>query len=159
MPLDVYLSEAEQEPARDAVADYGRSIEDLAATGVFPGDLLLKNFGVTRHGRLVSYDYDELRLLDEVRFREMPTAPTLEDELAAEPWFGVAHEDVFPEEFRTFLGLTGGLRASFESGYGHLFTKGFWQELQERLARGEIIGILPYRRSRRLRETRDPGKT
>jgi isocitrate dehydrogenase kinase/phosphatase len=143
-PLDLYLERATQDAAREVVIDYGATIEELAATGVFPGDLLLKNFGVTRHGRVVSYDYDELRLLDEVRFRKMPVPQTIDEELAAEPWFGVAHEDVFPEEFRTFLGLSGGMRDAFEGSYEHLYTKAFWQGMQNRLADGEIVDIRPY---------------
>jgi isocitrate dehydrogenase kinase/phosphatase len=149
-PLDLYLGRADPDASNEAVIEYGNSIEDLASTGIFPGDLLLKNFGVTRHGRVVSYDYDELKLLDEVRFRKMPVAQTLEDEMAAEPWFGVSHEDVFPEEFRTFLGLKGEMRDVFEGRFGHLFTCDFWQGMQVRLAQGEIIDILPYRANRRL---------
>lgn len=150
-PLDVHLKEADRAEARTAVLDYGRAIGDLAATGVFPGDLLLKNFGVTRHGRVVSYDYDELELLSNVRFRDIPAPRTPEEELLAEPWFGVAHQDVFPEELRQFLGLNGELREVFEARHAHLFTTGFWRGMQERLAAGEMVDILPYREELRLR--------
>jgi isocitrate dehydrogenase kinase/phosphatase len=155
-PLDVHLKEAGRADARAAVVDYGRAIGELAATGVFPGDLLLKNFGVTRHGRVVSYDYDELELLSKVRFREIPAPRTPEEELRAEPWFGVAHQDVFPEEFRHFLGLNGELREVFEVRHAHLFATDFWRGMQERLAAGEMVDILPYREELRLHR---PGVT
>jgi isocitrate dehydrogenase kinase/phosphatase len=150
-PLDVHLAQAGPQAAREAVVDYGRAIEDLAATGVFPGDLLIKNFGVTRHGRVVSYDYDELELLSAVRVRELPPPRTLEEELAPEPWFGVGPADVFPEEFPSFLGLEGNLREVFETHHAHLFEPEFWRGMQKRLAAGEIVDILPYREELRLR--------
>jgi len=149
-PLDLYLSEEDFAAARRAVIDYGAAIAELASTGIFPGDLLLKNFGVTRHGRVVSYDYDELSLLAELNFREIPPSRDVDDEMADQPWFGVGPNDIFPEEFRAFLGLSGELRAAFETENRHLFDVGWWGELQARLEAGEIIDIRPYGDSHRL---------
>jgi isocitrate dehydrogenase kinase/phosphatase len=112
-PLNLYLHEAEESAARAAVVDYGRAIKDMAATNIFPGDMLLKNFGVTRHGRVVFYDYDELALLSECNFRKIPQARSHYEELSDEPWFTVGENDIFPEEFLYFLGLKGELRALF----------------------------------------------
>ena len=106
-PLNLYLREADEGAVRDVVLDYGRAIRDMAATNIFPGDLLLKNFGVTRHGRVIFYDYDELCLVTDCNFREMPEPRTPEEEMAAEPWFYVGPHDIFPEEFLTFMGLYG----------------------------------------------------
>ncbi|MCC6650266.1 MAG: bifunctional isocitrate dehydrogenase kinase/phosphatase [Candidatus Eisenbacteria bacterium] len=150
-PLDVFLETATPEAAREAVVDYGQSLKDLAATNIFPGDMLLKNFGVTRHGRLVFYDYDELCLLTECRFRELPAASEGDEEVAAEPWYFVDERDVFPEEFRAFLGLRGELLAAFLAAHGDLLTAGFWRRMQERVLNGEVIEVFPYRRSSRLR--------
>lgn len=143
-PLDLYVQQEDEEAGRLAVIDYGAAIGELARTGVFPGDLLLKNFGVTRHGRVVFYDYDELTLLEEVNFRDMPVSADIEDDMAEQPWFGVGVDDVFPEELRSFLGLSGPLRAAFEAQNDDLFTARSWRELQSRLAAGEIIDIRPY---------------
>ncbi|MFN8587162.1 MAG: bifunctional isocitrate dehydrogenase kinase/phosphatase [Candidatus Eisenbacteria bacterium] len=151
VPLDVYLEGAAPEAAALAVTDYGQALKDLAATNIFPGDMLLKNFGVTRHGRTVFYDYDELCLLTECRFRDLPTASGGDEEVAAEPWYFVDERDVFPEEFRTFLGLRGELLAAFLSAHGDLLTAEFWRRMQDRVLRGEVIEIFPYRRSSRLR--------
>src|SRR5205823_12964704 len=112
-PLNLYLQEVDGERAAEVVHDYGRAIKDLAATNIFPGDILLKNFGVTRHGRVVFYDYDELCLLSDCTFREMPQARDSDEELYAEPWFSVGENDVFPEELQTFLGLQPGLARIF----------------------------------------------
>jgi len=150
-PLNVYLREADRESGRRALLDYGRAIKELAAANVFPGDFLLKNFGVTRHGRVVFYDYDELCRLSDCRFRELPPARHDEDEFSAEPWFGVGENDIFPEEFRRFLGLPKALRSSFETHHGDLFRVDFWKDLQERHRRGEVLDIFPYPARRRLR--------
>jgi len=149
-PLNLYLRRADPAAARLAVIDYGTAIKELAAANIFPGDFLLKNFGVTRHGRVVFYDYDELCLLDDVRFRRMPPSRTPEEELAPEPWFDVADDDVFPEEFRRFLGLSGELRETFERHHADLFTVEFWRSYQDQHRRGELPDVFPYPQSRRL---------
>ncbi len=150
-PLDLYLREASPSEARDAVVDYGQVLRDLAATNLFPGDMLLKNFGVSRHGRLIFYDYDELALLDECRFRELPHSSGDEEDLAGEPWYYVGERDIFPEEFRTFLGLRGELLEAFLAHHEELFGVAFWHAMQEVHRRGEVLDIHPYRASRRLR--------
>jgi isocitrate dehydrogenase kinase/phosphatase len=149
-PLNLVLREAEPEAARAAVLDYGQAIRDLAATNTFPGDLLLKNFGVTRNGRVIFYDYDEFSLVTECRFRQMPTASSDEQEMSGEPWFYVAPGDVFPEEFLRFLGLLPHLRQAFVEAHGELLTAAWWRELQARLEEGELVDIFPYSPERRL---------
>jgi len=144
IPLDIYVEAAHEADAEAAVIDYGQAIKDLAATNIFPGDMLLKNFGVTRHGRIVFYDYDELTDLLSCRFRKMPAAAYYEDELSDQPWFGVAENDIFPEEFPHFIGLTGNLREAFLRHHADLFDPTYWQEMQNRTRRGELIHIFPY---------------
>jgi isocitrate dehydrogenase kinase/phosphatase len=152
-PLDLYLREAGPEAARDAVIDYGQAIRDLAATNVFPGDMLLKNFGVSRHGRLIFYDYDELCTLTDCRFRELPAPCEDYQEGAAEPWFYVGERDIFPEEFRGFLGLPPPLLETFLSHHRDLLGVAFWHRMQELHRGGEVLDIYPYRSTRRLRPT------
>lgn len=149
-PLNIYLREANETAAIAAVVDYGNAIKDLAASGIFPGDLLLKNFGVTRHGRVVFYDYDELCLLTECHFRPLPQSQTYEEEISAEPWFSVRENDIFPEEFERFLGLPEALHHVFMQHHADLFDPHFWQQHQARLNAGEVIHIFPYGRSKRL---------
>jgi isocitrate dehydrogenase kinase/phosphatase len=149
-PLNLYLRQVPPETARQAVIDYGRAIKELAAANIFPGDFLLKNFGVTRHGRVVFYDYDELCLLSECNFRRMPPPRTPEDELAAEPWFTVAPNDVFPEEFRHFLGFPDELLRTFEHHHSELFDAEYWRSFQKRHEAGEILDFYPYANHKRL---------
>ena len=149
-PLDIFLREASEEAARAAVIDYGNTIKDLAFSNIFPGDMLLKNFGVTRHGRVIFYDYDELTLLENCHFRVIPQSQYYEDELSDTPWFNVGENDYFPEEFPRFLGLSGDLRQVFLAHHSDLFDVDFWQETQARLVSGEVIDIYPYRQSCRL---------
>jgi isocitrate dehydrogenase kinase/phosphatase len=149
------VREASERAVHSAVVDYGRTIKDLAAADIFPGDMLLKNFGVTRHGRVVFYDYDELTLLRDCNFRVMPEPTTPEQEMASEPWFSVGEADIFPEEFRSFLGLSGELRELFESRHSEIYEAGFWSSIQDRIAAGELIDILPYGPGQRLRPSAD----
>ncbi|HEV8582474.1 MAG TPA: bifunctional isocitrate dehydrogenase kinase/phosphatase [Thermoanaerobaculia bacterium] len=150
-PLDLFLEENDEENAVAAALDWGRCLKELAAANIFPGDVLLKNFGVTRHGRVLSYDYDELCRLTDCVFREIPTPRDEQEELAAEPWFTVGENDIFPEELRAFLGLQGRVRDSFLREHGDLFGLEFWRELQERHRRGEVVSFYPYNPARRLR--------
>ena len=145
--LNLYIRAPE---AAQAVVDYGQAIKDLAATNIFPGDLLLKNFGVTRHGRVVFYDYDELCLLSDCNFRELPKASTVQEEFASEPWFFVGDDDIFPEEFLTFLGFPGKLRKIFIRAHGDLLGVEFWTTMQKRIRAGEVIDIFPYKHDKHL---------
>jgi isocitrate dehydrogenase kinase/phosphatase len=164
-PLNLFLIQADQESAREAVLDYGNAIKDLAAANIFTGDMLLKNFGVTRNGRVICYDYDELCLLSECRFRRIPVPRSIEEEFAAEPWFHVGEQDVFPEEFQAFLVPAGTLRSDFLSQHGDLLDINFWESVQKRIAAGEVVDVFPYRREARLqrnegtRERANEGRT
>jgi isocitrate dehydrogenase kinase/phosphatase len=150
-PLNIFLRHAQEEAAREAVLDYGNAIKDLAAADIFTGDMLLKNFGVTRNGRVICYDYDELCLLSECRFRRIPPPTSIEEEFAAEPWFHVGEKDVFPEEFHAFLSPAGSVRETFLEAHGDLLTVEFWTGAQNRLARGDVVDVFPYPRNARLR--------
>jgi isocitrate dehydrogenase kinase/phosphatase len=150
-PLNLFIRERDEWTARDALLDYGQCIRDLAATNTFPGDLLLKNFGVTRTGRVIFYDYDELCLVTDCVFREIPRARDDDEETSGEAWFYVGENDVFPEEFTTFLGLPERLRGAFLGAHGEIMTARFWRVMQERHRAGEIVDIFPYRESQRLR--------
>jgi isocitrate dehydrogenase kinase/phosphatase len=151
-PLDVYLRETKSTAAHEAIVEYGQVLRDLAATNIFPGDMLLKNFGVTRHGRLIFYDYDELCLLTDCNFRTLPTPKTDLEEVSGEPWFYVGERDIFPEEFRSFLGLRRELLQTFLAYHGELLQVDFWHRMQSLHHRGEVVDIYPYKQSRRLRE-------
>ena len=149
-PLNLYLREASDAEAVAAILDYGEAIRDLAASNIFPGDLLLKNFGVSRHGRVVFYDYDELATLADCHFRHLPAPRSLEDELAAEPWFSVAENDVFPEEFIHFTVPGGRLRDAFLAAHADLLDPDWWCAMQERARTGEVPDTYPYAAARRL---------
>lgn len=150
VPLDIYLRESNPVKARAAMVDYGRAIKNLAMSDIFPGDMLLKNFGVTRSGRVVFYDYDELSRVTECNFREMPQTLDPDREMSADPWFGVGDNDVFPEEFPNFLGIREELREVLDRHHEDLFGVRFWRRVQDRIRSGEVIEIFPYERSRRL---------
>jgi isocitrate dehydrogenase kinase/phosphatase len=133
-PLDIYLKKEAGEN-RNAVVDFGNAIKDLAFANIFPGDMLLKNFGVTRHGRVVFYDYDEIVPLDRTcRFRKIPQARTYMEEMADEPWYTVGEDDVFPEEFSRFLGLSPEHRSLFFSRHADLLAPDFWVMFRKRSA-------------------------
>jgi len=149
-PLNIYLDRARPEEVEPAVLEYGNAIRDLAIANIFPGDLLWRNFGVSRDGRVVFYDYDEIEYLTDVTFRRIPPPPNPEAELADEPWYGVARNDVFPEEFATFLLGDLRLRESFLRHHAELLAPEFWQECQRRIEAGEIVDFFPYPESLRF---------
>jgi len=149
-PLDVYIHENPPAAVKEAIMDYGWAIKELAASNIFPGDLFFKNFGVTRWGRVVFYDYDELSLLTECRFRKLPEPRSDEEMMSDEAWFPVFDNDVFPEEFRKFLHPPEHMRQDFEAVHGDLFGLHFWQDMQKKLKAGTVIHILPYRNHNRL---------
>ena len=148
------MREADEAAAEAAVIDYGRAVKDLAVSNIFPGDLLHKNFGVTRHGRVVFYDYDELTLMTTCNFRAIPQAPGFEEEMAAEPWFYVGEHDIFPEEFVSFLSFPGALQTIFMDDHANLFEADFWQQTQADIKAGRMIHILPYTEDVRLSHRR-----
>jgi isocitrate dehydrogenase kinase/phosphatase len=144
VPLDLYLRAADAERQRAAIDDYGRALKELAGANIFAGDLLIKNFGLTRYGRVVFYDYDELCELTDCRFRTMPAPRDHDDETRGEPWFSVEPGDVFPEQFITFLFPPGPQRQTFLELHGELTTAGYWREQQERLRAGDEEHVLAY---------------
>ena len=149
-PLDLYLRSAADDEARRAVLDFGQAIKDLAAADIFPGDMLVKNFGVTRHGRVIFYDYDEVALLTDCRVRDRPPAPYPEAEMAMQPHFYVGEDDIFPAEWRAFLGPPGPLRGVLHDAHPELFDPGWWKDMQRRQKAGEVVDFFPYPDHRRL---------
>jgi isocitrate dehydrogenase kinase/phosphatase len=149
-PLNIYVNEVSREKALAAVEEYGAAIKDLASANVFPGDLLIKNFGVTRHGRVVFYDYDELCLLGACRFRKLPTQHDTYGGSEGEVSFFVDDNDIFPEEFKSFLWPAGPLRDHFERSHPDLFTVEFWRRMQAQNAQGVIGDVFPYPHEMRL---------
>ena len=138
-PLNLFLRECPRETGNAAVIDYGNALKDLAQTNVFPGDLLLKNFGVTRHGRVIFYDYDELCLVTDCKFREVPQSRDDEDEMRQEAWYYVDRNDIFPEEFLRFLAMDEGYRRVFLAEHAELLTVDYWQSLKERHQLGAAL--------------------
>jgi isocitrate dehydrogenase kinase/phosphatase len=151
-PLNLLFRECDEKTAIAAACDYAQSIKDLAASNIFAGDLLTKNFGLTRRGRVVFYDYDELTLLTECNFRELPQSRSYEEEMSAEPWFSVRPNDIFPEEFLRFLAFPKAARAALLERHSDLFHACYWRGVQEQLRAGHWPEILPYAEERRLRK-------
>jgi isocitrate dehydrogenase kinase/phosphatase len=147
-PLNLWLTEAERRGDHAAVehgiVEYGNAIKDMAAANIFPGDMLYKNFGVTRHGRVVFYDYDEIEYLTDCNFRALPEPHNDEEEMASEPWFPVAKNDVFPEQFGPFLLGNPEYRRYFLRHHADLLTPQYWQQARQRILDGDIADVFPY---------------
>jgi len=144
-PLNIYLEEAPRDKAAAAIVDYGAAIKELAANNIFAGDLLWKNFGVTDFGRCVLYDYDEIAPLLSCNFRDVPEAKTHEQEMAATPWYAIAPEDVFPEEWEPFIVPRDPyLATAFREAHGDLLTAQLWRDKQRAVLEGELEVGLPY---------------
>jgi isocitrate dehydrogenase kinase/phosphatase len=149
-PLDLYLNEVEPDEALRATLDFGQAIKDLAAAEIFPGDMLVKNFGVTRHGRVIFYDYDEVAPLLRCNFRRQPRAAYPEAEFSDEPSYYAGPDDVFPEEWRAFLGPPGPLRHALHQAHPELLDPEWWRGIQDAIRAGEMVDFYPYGPERRL---------
>jgi isocitrate dehydrogenase kinase/phosphatase len=147
-PLNIHLERMERSNNVDgleqAIKEYGSAIRELAQANIFPGDMLWKNFGVTRFGRVVFYDYDEIEYMTDCNFRKIPPAPDFETEMSGEIWYPVARNDVFPEEFSTFLLASPTLRKVFHKHHKDLLSPGFWQDAQEKIRAGHVEDFFPY---------------
>ncbi|MQY51713.1 bifunctional isocitrate dehydrogenase kinase/phosphatase [Rhodocyclus tenuis] len=144
IPLNVYLDHATPEQVDDAVFEYGNAIRELACANIFPGDMLWKNFGVTRYGRVVFYDYDEIEYMTDCNFRDIPEAPYPEMEMSGEPWYSVAKNDIFPEEFSAFLLGDPRVRNAFLRQHRDLLSPAFWRAKQQRIRSGYVEDFFPY---------------
>ncbi|MFN7482901.1 MAG: bifunctional isocitrate dehydrogenase kinase/phosphatase [Betaproteobacteria bacterium] len=140
IPLNIFLQEAGPEQLAHAVVEYGNAIKDLVAANIFPGDMLWKNFGVTRHGKVVFYDYDEIEYLTDCNFRRVPPPRHEEDEMSGEVWYAVNKGDVFPETFGPFLLGNPQVREIFRAPHADLLGAAVWQACTER-----IHGHRPHR--------------
>ncbi len=151
VPLNIFLDQADEAQRDHAVREYGTAIKQLAAANIFPGDMLFKNFGVTRFGRVVFYDYDEIAYMTDCSFRHMPKPRTPEDEMAAEPWYPVGQNDVFPEEFAPFLLGDPRVRKVFLEHHAELLEAEYWDGIRRRIAAGHIEDVFPYPEGLRFR--------
>ncbi|RMX05640.1 bifunctional isocitrate dehydrogenase kinase/phosphatase [Corticibacter populi] len=159
IPLNIYLQETFDAGPDDAqacrqmenaVIEYGNAIKDLVAANIFPGDMLWKNFGVTRHGKVVFYDYDEIEYITDCNFRQVPAPRNEEEEMSGEIWYAVAPRDVFPETFGPFLLGNPRVREIFMRHHADLLTPQFWQQHKERIQQGHVYDVFPYDQARRF---------
>jgi isocitrate dehydrogenase kinase/phosphatase len=150
IPLNLYLADANREQMEHAVVEYGHAIKDLVAANIFPGDMLYKNFGVTRHGKVVFYDYDEIEYLTDCNFRKVPAPRHEEDEMSGEVWYPVGPKDVFPETFGPFLLGNDRVRELFLKHHADLLDAAFWQAHKERILAGHVHDVFPYDEAKRF---------
>jgi isocitrate dehydrogenase kinase/phosphatase len=133
--------------------EYGDALRELAAANIFAGDLLFKNFGVTRFGRVVFYDYDEIEYLTDCRFRAIPPMPPGWDEMSGDVWYPVGARDVFPEEFETFLLTDPRTRECFRRYHADLLDAAWWQAMQREIGTGRVVEVLSYPESARFAQS------
>jgi isocitrate dehydrogenase kinase/phosphatase len=159
IPLNIYLQEAfdagldnprAQSQMERAVLEYGNAIKDLVAANIFPGDMLWKNFGVTRHGKVVFYDYDEIEYITDCNFRKVPAPRNEEDEMSGEIWYHVGPRDVFPETFGPFLLGNPAVRSVFMKHHSDLLDASFWQGHKEKISQGHVHDVFPYEADKRF---------
>jgi len=154
IPLNIYLHEGSPEQIEKAVVEYGNAIKDMVAANIFPGDMLFKNFGITRNGKVVFYDYDEIEYLTDCNFRRVPAPRTEEEEMSGEVWYRVGARDVFPETFAPFLLGNLAVREVFMKHHADLLDADFWQGHKERILAGHVHDVFPYEAHKRFARAR-----
>ncbi|HSF53646.1 MAG TPA: bifunctional isocitrate dehydrogenase kinase/phosphatase [Algoriphagus sp.] len=151
VPLNIFLETCTTEEGKRAVEDYGRAILQLAQANIFPGDMMTKNFGLTRQKRVIFYDYDEIEFLEDMNFREKPKPENYEQIYASEPWYEIHKNDVFPEDFRRWMIGRADLKPHFLDYHKNLFDPKYWNSLKQRIQNGELIHAFPYPEEIRFR--------
>ncbi len=149
-PLNLFLAQNQGTQSSAVMLEYAQAIKDMAAANIFPGDLLLKNFGVTRHGRVIFYDYDEIEFMTDMKFRDIPQPQTPEQEMASEPWYAIGERDVFPQEFIQFISGDPVFRQLLQQHYRELFDPQFWRSLQQDIRQHRYHDIFPYAAEKRF---------
>ena len=174
IPLNIYLQEVFDAGGADptntsaqaqrahaqlerGVIEYGNAIKDLVAANIFPGDMLWKNFGITRTGKVVFYDYDEIEYITDCVFRRVPQARNEEDEMSGEVWYTVGPKDVFPETFGPFLLGNPAVKAVFMKHHADLLDASFWQSHKARIQAGYVYDVFPYEQEKRFYPERAQG--
>ena len=151
MPLNILLDQSEGQIVDDVIRDYGNALRELAIANIFPGDMLFKNFGITRAGRVVFYDYDEIEYMTDCDFRRIPPPLAPEYELSGEAWYTGHKNEVYPEEFGTFLLTRADMRAAFMKYHADLLHPEFWQQTKARIQRGIVEDFFPYPQDTRFK--------
>ncbi|MFD2200802.1 bifunctional isocitrate dehydrogenase kinase/phosphatase [Shivajiella indica] len=151
IPLNIYLETCNLEDAKQTVEEYGNAILQLAKANIFPGDMMTKNFGVTRQKRVVFYDYDEIEFLTDMNFRWKPKPQSYEEIYASSPWYEIASNDVFPEDFKKFMIGRKDVKEYFFDYHKDLFNPDYWMSIQNKLKKGELLHALPYPNNIRFR--------
>ena len=151
-PLNIYLETANKNQQTHIINDYGKAIDELINSNIFPGDMLTKNFGVTRHDRVVFYDYDEITLMSKPVFKKIPESKTYEEEMASEPWYYVGPNDVFPEEFQYFMLPSKHMKETFNAHYQKLLDAEYWGSIQENIKKNGVMDYYPYGSEKRMCE-------
>jgi isocitrate dehydrogenase kinase/phosphatase len=149
-PLDNYLAQATPAERKLAIRDYGNAIRDMAGANIFPGDMLKKNFGVTRHNRIVFYDYDEICYITECNFRRVPPPRDYDDMMSDQPWYSVEENDVFPETFGPFFFADPADMAMFKQDHEDLMTAEWWRQTRDCILADNLPDVFPYPAKRRF---------
>ncbi|BCF87166.1 MULTISPECIES: bifunctional isocitrate dehydrogenase kinase/phosphatase [Paraburkholderia] len=144
VPLNIFLQNGTDADVEHGIREYGNAVKELMQANIFPGDMLYKNFGVTRHGRVVFYDYDEIEYLTDCNVRAVPPPRNEEDEMSGEPWYTVGPHDIFPETYNTFLLGDPRVRESFLKHHADFFDPALWQKHKDHILRGELPDFYPY---------------
>ncbi|MBB1404299.1 bifunctional isocitrate dehydrogenase kinase/phosphatase [Pseudoalteromonas sp. SG44-5] len=150
-PLNLYINDCDSKALAQVMLDYGRAIKDLAGANIFPGDMLMKNFGVTRWGRVVFYDYDEICPLTDCNFREVPQTQNALEELSSDSYFDIEPNDIFPSQFKVFFSANELAFNAFNSHHSDLFNAQFWQTCQQQVQQGYLPDVYPYKQSWRFK--------
>ncbi len=154
IPLNLFLRDAtaagDIEAIERVTVEYGNAIKDLVAANIFPGDMMWKNFGLTRQGRVVFYDYDEIEYLSDCTFRRVPPPPDDDTTASGDVWFDVGAKDVFPETFGPFLLGNARVRQTFMAHHADLLSADYWNVHKQRIQAGAMLDVFPYDPKRRF---------
>ena len=143
VPLPVFLETADDDSARAVMISLGHCIRNNAATNIFNKDLDSRNYGVGRYGRVFLFDYDAVEKLTDVKIRTNTDREPGEEAVPA--WFFEDGVIFLPEELEHGMQLKSTYaRRCFREENADLLGVEYWQEVQQKLLRGEVPALRMY---------------
>jgi isocitrate dehydrogenase kinase/phosphatase len=143
IPLPMYLETASDSEIRTAIVNLGHCIRNNAATNIFNKDLDSRNYGVGRYGKVLLFDYDAVEKLTDVKIRtnqdREPGEETIPD------WFFEDGAIFLPEELEVGMQFKNDTaRRYFRRENADLMSVQYWQEVQQKLKRDEVLQLRVY---------------
>ena len=151
IPLPVYFETATEAQTRQVVENLGHCIKNNIAGNIFNKDLDARNYGVGRFNKVFLFDYDAVEKLTDITLDTNLNMEEGEEDIP--DWFFSDQFVFLPEELESGLQITGrAARRHFRDYHADILTLDYWQNAQQSLLQGEVLGLRTYPGARKLKQ-------